>query len=76
MSYRHRFMITFGLVGLLILAGCVQDPTPESEANKEVVRRFIAETDAKNFAAYNQLLTDDVIAHFPGGVDGGGAQRP
>ena len=33
MPYRHRFIITFGLMGLLNPAGCTQDRTPESDAS-------------------------------------------
>ena len=37
--------------------------------NKELIRRWIATTDAQNFAAYDELLAADVVAHLPGGVD-------
>jgi predicted ester cyclase len=53
----------------ILISGCEMETAVDLEANKELVRQFIAETDAKNFAAYNELWTDDVVAHFPNGVD-------
>ena len=51
------------------LIGCSSESGTALEANKSLVRQFIAETDAQNFDAYDQLLADDVIAHFPNGID-------
>ena len=42
--------------------------TAELESNQALVRSFLSATDAQDFAAYGQLLTDDVIANLPGGV--------
>lgn len=63
----HRQMFKLILVAILI-SGCTLESGKMLEANKEIVRRFFAETDAHNFAAYDQLLTDNTVAHFPNGV--------
>ncbi len=61
-------VITSVAVAILV-SGCASESETELEANKNLVRQFIAETDAQNFAAYDQLWMDDVVAHFPNGID-------
>lgn len=39
------------------------------EKNKELIRNFIATTDAQNFDSYDEFLSNDVVAHFPGDID-------
>lgn len=61
-------VIAFLLLGILAaLVGCVPPESSESESNKEVIRRFIAETDAQNWAAYDDLVSPDLVFHLPGG---------
>ena len=36
------------------------------EANKDVVRKFLAAVDRCDFAACREILSADLIAHFPG----------
>lgn len=36
------------------------------EANKNIVRRFLAEMDNGNFAIFKELLSPDLVVHFPG----------
>ncbi len=57
------FIILIGVLG-----ACAMPDTAELESNQALVRSFLSATDAQDFAAYGQLLTDDVIANFPGGV--------
>ena len=38
------------------------------EVNKSVVRQFISATNEQNFGAYDELLSDHMVSHFPGGV--------
>jgi len=37
------------------------------EENKELIRRYIAATDAQEFNSYDKFLSSDVVAHFPAG---------
>ena len=62
-----RMMCSWTAV-IIVACGCgrVDDST---EANKDVVRRFLAVTDGRQFDQYAEFLSPDVVAHFPGGVD-------
>jgi SnoaL-like domain len=67
--YRMYCTIASAVAVASLMSGCETDPITELDANKELVRQFIAETGAQNLASYNDLWTDDVVAHFPNGVD-------
>jgi predicted ester cyclase len=47
----------------------VSRASTDLQSNKEIVRHFIAETNAQNFSAYEEVLTADLVQHFPGGID-------
>jgi steroid delta-isomerase-like uncharacterized protein len=36
------------------------------EKNKELVRRWIEQLDARNLSVYDHLLADEAVVHFPG----------
>jgi predicted ester cyclase/ketosteroid isomerase-like protein len=38
----------------------------ELEVNKDLIRRFIAETDAKNWGSYNEFLSPQLVFHLSG----------
>ena len=40
-----------------------------SRSAKDLIREFLKVTDAQEFGRYDDLLTGDMIAHFPGGAD-------
>lgn len=67
--YRTNCSVVTSVAIAILVSGCVSESETELEANKNLIRQFIAETDAQNFGAYDQLWSDDVIAHFPNGVD-------
>ena len=46
-----------------------------NEENKNIVIRFLKETNDQNFAAYEELLHEDIVAHFPGGQDVAGIEN-
>ena len=45
------------------------DQQSDQEKNKDLIRRFIMVTDAQEFDSYGEFLSNDVVAHFPGGLD-------
>lgn len=62
------------LLVLLALTGClrVTKETMHSslpDDNKHLIRRWISANDAQDSVAYNEFLSDNVVAHFPGGSD-------
>lgn len=61
------------LVSILMVfgvgAGCTPSSQLETEANSRLVLQFIAATDAKNFSAYDEVLSPEMIQHSPGGLD-------
>ena len=69
MPIQTRLLAIPALVGLATIMSCVAPPSTDLQSNREIVRRFIAETNAQNFSAYDELLTGDLIQHFPGGID-------
>lgn len=42
--------------------------TLQLERNKEIIRRWLRELDARNPDVYDELYAEGAIAHFPGGV--------
>ena len=69
MPLQTRLLAIPALLGLATIMSCVPPPSTDLQSNKEIVRRFIAETNAQNFSAYDELLTGDLVQHFPGGID-------
>jgi predicted ester cyclase len=62
---------------ILLLGSCIQNNSEtqkyDLDKNIELIQRFIVATDAQEFNSYDEFLSDDVVAHFPG-VDLGRAE--
>jgi steroid delta-isomerase-like uncharacterized protein len=68
MSFRSQLLAIPTFAGLAVIASCAAPSSVDQESNKEIVRRFIAATDEQNFSKYNELLTEDLVFHLPGGI--------
>lgn len=68
MSFRSQLLAIPTIAGLASIMGCAPAPSVDQESNKETVRRFIAATDKQNFSKYDELLTEDLVFHLPGGI--------
>jgi steroid delta-isomerase-like uncharacterized protein len=67
MSVPSRILAISTFICLTTIISCAAPTSADLESNKEIVRRFIAETDAQNFSEYDKLLTQDLVFHLPGG---------
>lgn len=68
MSFRSQLLAIPTFVGFASILGCGPTPSVDQESIKETVRRFIAATDEQNFSKYDELLTEDLVFHLPGGI--------
>jgi len=77
----------FGLVGLILLVvpqllGCasqrdavmLQAQADQVASNKEVVHRFIEIFQSGNWDDLDQVIAEDCVLHYPGGVDVNGLE--
>jgi len=69
MRLRPQSLLVLILIGSGTGAGCTPSSKTETETNSRLVRHLIAETDARNFSAYDELLSSEMTQHSPGGLD-------
>lgn len=55
--------IAAAAIALLTLSGCSPSPDAQLQANKELVRRFIAATNAADWEGLTPLVSEDLVRH-------------
>jgi steroid delta-isomerase-like uncharacterized protein len=59
---RHKTLLILGLVPVIVM-GCANSQSAELEANKELVRQFTEATNAANWEALAEIVSDDFTRH-------------
>ena len=64
----NRFIPTSALFLLALLINSCGPEATIQDRNREIIRYWIEQLDARTISVYDELLADGALVHFPGGV--------